>query len=251
MRLGQPQPSKSLQIAMAIPFLFVRPSRACGAAEMADLIHLRPGHIFARLGQPHLSMSNVLATRSVESGSSLTASLRRTEPVRAVLEELFEETGYTVCMGMLDDRSVTYLHRLYGQRRAQHFINQEIRFGSRAPLYCTALGKALLVSLSESWRRRLVSEVDFIPRGPRSYVMRIELLDELETLDYREPIVSDEEYIGGARSIAVCVRRPHDEQPVAIDVTVPTDDFTVQELIEQIGPSVQHAANRIARLKVS
>ena len=236
---------------MAIPLLFAQPSRACAAAEMADLVHLRPSHIFTRLGQPHLSMSNVLATRSAESDSSLTVSLRRTEPVRAVLEELFEETGYTVCMGALHYRSVAYLHRLYGQRRAQRFINQEIRFGSRAPLYCTALGKALLASLSESWRRRLLAQVDFIPRGPRSYVMRIELLDELETLDYREPIVSDEEYIGGARSIAVCVRRPHDEHPIAIDVTVPADDFTVQELIEQIGPSVQYAANRIARLKVS
>ncbi|MFZ1925550.1 MAG: IclR family transcriptional regulator C-terminal domain-containing protein [Solirubrobacteraceae bacterium] len=236
---------------MAIPLLFAQPSRVCAAAEMVDLVHLRPSHIFTRLGQPHLSMSNVLATRSAESDSSLTASLRRTEPVRAVLEELFEETGYTVCMGALHYRGVTYLHRLYGQRRAQLFINQEIRFGSRAPLYCTALGKALLASLSESWRRRLLAQVDFIPRGPRSYVMRIELLDELATLDYREPIVSDEEYIGGARSIAVCVRRPHDEHPIAIDVTVPADDFTVQELIEQIGPSVQYAANRIARLKVS
>ena len=196
-------------------------------------------------------MSNVLATRSAESGSSLTASLCRPEPVRAVLEELFEETGYTVCMGALHHRSIAYLHRLYGQRHAQRFINQEICFGSRAPLYCTALGKALLASQSESWRRRLLSGVDFIPQGPRSYVMRIELLDELETLDCREPIVSDEEHIGGARSIAVCVRQPHDQQPMAIDVTVPADDFTVQELIEQIGPSVRYAAHRIARLKMS
>jgi DNA-binding IclR family transcriptional regulator len=74
------------------------------------------------------------------------------------------------------------------------------------------------------------------------------LLAELETLDHRQPIVSDEEYIAGARSIAVCVRRAR-EQPTAIDVTVPADDLTVQELREQIGPSVTYAANLIARVE--
>jgi DNA-binding IclR family transcriptional regulator len=233
---------------MAIPLVFARPSRACGAAEMADLIRLRPGRVFARLGQPHLS-SDVLATRLADPGGSLTAAMQRTEPVREVLEELFEATGYTVCMGALNDRSVAYLHRLYGRDRAQRFINQEVSLGSRAPLYCTALGKALLASLSEPWRRRLLSQIDFIPQGPRSYAAADELLAELATLDDQEPVVSDEEYIAGARSIAVCVQRTRDEQPIAIDVTVPVEDFTVQELVEMVGPSVKYAANRIAQIE--
>lgn len=235
---------------MAIPLVFSGPRRSCGVAEMADLIRLRPGRVSTRPGQPP-STSDVMATRAVDPGSSLTASMRRTLPVREVLEELFEATGYTVCMGALNYRSVVYLHRLYGPERAQRFINQEVRFGSHVPLYCTALGKALLASLSEPWRRRLLSQIDFIPQGPRSYVGPVELLDELATLDNREPVVSDEEYLIGARSIAVCVRRVRDEQPIAIDVTVPADDFTVQELVEQIGPSVRYAAKRIAQIESS
>jgi DNA-binding IclR family transcriptional regulator len=249
-RQRQPQPSKSLQAAMAIPLVFARPSRAGRAAEMVDLIRLRPGRVFAQLGQPHVSTSYVQATRIADSGGSLTAAMQRTEPVREVLEELFEATGYTVCMGALNHRNVAYLHRLYGRGSAQHFINQEVRFGSHVPLYCTALGKALLASFSEPWRRRLLSQIDFIPQGPRSYAAADELLAELATLDYREPVVSDEEYIAGARSIAVCVQRPRDEQPIAIDVTVPAEDLTVQELAEQIGPSVKYAANRIAQIEV-
>jgi DNA-binding IclR family transcriptional regulator len=234
---------------MAVPLVFAQPRRSCGMAAMADLIRLRPGRVFARSGLPPPSAGEVMATRAVDPGSSLTASMQRTLPVREVLGELFEATGYTVCMGALNYHSVVYLHRLYGPGRAQRFINQEVRFGLHAPLYCTALGKALLASLSEPWRRRLLSQIDFIPQGPRSYVGPVELLDELETLDHREPVISDEEYLIGARSIAVCVRRARDEQPIAIDVTVPTENFTVRELVEQIGPSVKYAANRIAQVE--
>jgi DNA-binding IclR family transcriptional regulator len=234
---------------MAVALVFARPRRSCGVAGMADLIRLGPGRVFARPGQPPPSANGVLATLAVDSGVSLTASMQRTLPVRAVLEELFEATGYTVCMGALNYRRVTYLHRLYGPGGAQHLINRELRISLSAPLYCTALGKALLASLSEPWRHRLLSQIDFIPQGPRSYVAPDELLAELATLDYREPIVSDEEYIGGVRSIAVCVRRPRDAQPMAIDVTVPADAFTVRQLREQIGPSVKYAADRIAQIE--
>jgi DNA-binding IclR family transcriptional regulator len=247
--LYQPQLSRSWQAAMAVPLVFTEPRRSCGTAGMADLIRLRPGRVFVRPGQPPLAANGVLATLAVDSGASLTASMQRTLPVRAVLEELFEATGYTVCMGALNIRRVVYLHRLYGHGRAQQFINREVRFGPHAPIYCTALGKALLASLSEPWRRRLLSEIDFVPRGPRSYVASRDLLAELAKLDYREPVVSDEEYLIGTRSIAVCVRRPHGEQPIAIDVTVPADHFTVQELVEQIGPSVKYAAKRIAQIE--
>jgi DNA-binding IclR family transcriptional regulator len=227
---------------MAIPLVFADPRRAGGTAAMADLIGLRLGRILARL------TSDVLATGRADADGSLTASMRRTLPVRSVLEELHEATGYTVCMGVLHCRSVAYLHRLYGPGRRQELINREVRFGSRVPLYCTALGKALLASLSEPWQRRLLAGVDFIPQGPKSYVSPLDLLAELETLDHRQPVVSDEEYIAGARSIAVCVRRAR-EQPTAIDVTVPADDFTVQELWELIGPSVKYAAERIAQIE--
>jgi DNA-binding IclR family transcriptional regulator len=234
---------------MAIPLVFALPRRACDTSATADLIRLIPSDVSERLGLPYQSTGYPVAKCSTDPESSLTASMQRTLPVLEVLEELFEATGYTVCMGTLNYRSVIYLHRLYGPGHAQRSINQEVRFGSHVPLYCTALGKALLASLSEPWRRRLLSQIDFTPQGPHSYVGAVELLDELETLDYREPVVSDEEYMVGARSIAVCVRRVRNEQPIAIDVTVPADDFDVQELLEQIGPSVKYAANRIAQVE--
>lgn len=236
--LRQPQLSKSWQTVATIPSVFAPPRPACGKVAMAALIRRRPSR----------SIGYVLAERSTD-GSSLTDSLRRTLPVRKVLEELFEATGYTVCLGTIHFRSVVYLHRLYRSGYAQRYINQELHFGPRAPLYCTALGKALLTGLTESWRYRLLLEIDFIPRGPRSHVTAADLLAELAKLDYREPIVSNEEYLFGARSIAVCVRREHGKQPIAIEVTVPADAFTMAELIELVGPSVKYAADRIAQIE--
>lgn len=106
---------------MAAPLVFVQPRRSCGTAAMADLIRLRPSRVFVRLGRPSASTRDVMATRVVNPGSSLTASMQRLR----------------------------------------------------------------------------------------------------------------------------------DEQPLAIDVTVPAEDFTVRELVEQVGPSVKYAAKRMAQIETS
>jgi DNA-binding IclR family transcriptional regulator len=74
------------------------------------------------------------------------------------------------------------------------------------------------------------------------------LIHDLENADYRQPIVSDEEFMYAARSIAMFVPRPKTKQLIAIDVTVPATHLTVQELVEQIGPSLVYAAKRISEV---
>jgi hypothetical protein len=52
-------------------------------------------------------------------------------------------------------------------RLGQYHINQAIGVGAHVPIHCTALGKAMLASLTDEARRKLISRLDFVPWGPR------------------------------------------------------------------------------------
>lgn len=247
--------SQSLQRGLALLPLFSGQRPDLGIFEMAELTGLTRGttHRYAsslvHLGFLEQSSSQryLLAPRAADPGLSLIASMRRALPVVDVLQELRDETGYTVSLGVLGPRYVTYVHRLFGHRRGQYKIDGGLGTGARIPLYCTALGKVLLASLTDVSRRKLISGIDFVPRGPRSITTHEELIDELEKLDLLEPVVSNEEFVAGGRSIAMYVPRPHQEQPIAIDVTIPSKDFTVTQLRKQIGPHVKYAAKLISQ----
>lgn len=189
----------------------------------------------------------LLAPKAAGPGLSLTASMERSLPVLTVLEELRDETGHTVSLGVLGHKDVTYLQRLFGHRRGQYAIDRELRAGARIPLYCTALGKALLATVPDVWRRRLIEDIDVIPQGPRSIITHRELIEELRTLDVREPVISDEEFVAGARSIAMYVPRPDVKRSIGIDVTVPSEAMSVAGLRQRIAPNLAYAAKLISQ----
>lgn len=189
-----------------------------------------------------------LAPRAANPGLSLIATVRRALPAVTILEELRDSTGYTVSLGIMRHHSVTYVHRLFGHRQSQWEVDLELRAGAHIPLYCTALGKALLATFPDEWRRWLIQDMDFAPRGPQSIVTHEELILELRELDIRKPIVSDEEFVVGARSIAMYVPRQNETRPVGIEVTVPSKYLTIAQLQERIGPAIVYAASLISQV---
>jgi DNA-binding IclR family transcriptional regulator len=244
-------------MALSIPLLFSNKQPELGIAEVADLIGLsRPAThryitTFVQLGymEQYKTRKYGLAIRAADPGLSLIGAMRRALPAVTVLEELRDGTGYTVSMGALNGKQVTYIHRLLSHRSGQYHINQEIGIGAHVPIHCTALGKALLASLTDEARRNLISRLDFfVPWGPRAFVAHEQLIAALEDVDYRRPVVSDEEFMYEARSIAMYVPRPRNEPHIAIDVTAPAAHMTAQELVEQIGPGLVYAAKRISEV---
>jgi DNA-binding IclR family transcriptional regulator len=180
-------------------------------------------------------------------GAEIVRETRRGLALRDVLEDLREEIGYTVSVGVLDETRVLYVHRLFGHRRGQHSADGELRVGMHVPIYCTALGKAMLAGLPALERRERVARIDLVPHGPRSITVHEELLAELEEIDPRAPIVSDEELVLGARSIAMLLQRAEGEQKMAIEVTVPSNAYTTAQLCERIGPKLRRAVRLSAR----
>lgn len=249
-----PRLSRSLEYGIAILESFSREHQALGIAEMADIVGISRSttHRYAitlvALGylEQDPKRKYRLSTGAAGAGSAAIGAIRRQVPARVALEELRDETGHTVSMGVLDGTRVVYIHRLLGHRPGQHAIDQGLGVGANVPVHCTALGKVLLASLSDAERRELLANLELTRHGPSSITQKNKLDAELDRISAREVVVSDEELIRGARSLAVLVPRPRSEHSLAIEVTVPSSAYTVDRLLKSIGPRVKRAARLIS-----
>jgi IclR family pca regulon transcriptional regulator len=249
-----PRLSRSLEYGVAILETFSGARQTLGIADIAELVGISRSttHRYAltlvALGQLEQDSKRKyrLAQRAADVGGSAIGSIRRELDARAVLEELREQTGHTVSMGVLNGSRVIYVHRLYAHGVGQHEADLDLGVGAGVPAYCSALGKVLLASISDAERRELLTGIELKPLAPNTIEKREQLVAELERTSTRGVVVSDEELTAGARSIAALVPRPRSEHPAAIDVTVPSSAQTVDQLRKRIGPPLKRAAKLIS-----
>jgi IclR family pca regulon transcriptional regulator len=251
---SDPHKSQSLERGVAILRCFSRERQTLGVFEIADMVGIsRPTihrYVVTLVALGYLEQDSKrryrLSRHAARSAMAVLRTVRRELSAREVLEELRDEVGYTVSMGALDGTRVIYVYRLFGHRAGQYMVDQDLGVGADVPVYCTALGKALLASLPVVERRRLLASLQLVPYGPRSITTKRELLVELERISVGDVVVSDEELMGGARSLAVLIPRLNSWRPVAIEVTVPSGTMTVDRLSGEVGPCLRQAAGLIA-----
>jgi DNA-binding IclR family transcriptional regulator len=249
-----PRLSRSLEYGVAILETFSAERQELGIAGLSDIVGIsrstthRYATTLVALGflEQNSKRKYRLSARAATPGSAAIAAVRRDIHARAVLEELREQTGHTVSMGVLDRARVTYVHRLFGHRTGQYAIDAGLGVGASMPVYCTALGKVLLASLSDAERHEVLAGLRIRRHGPNTILDRHALAAELESISPRGLVLSDEEAVRGARSIAVLVPRPSGEHQLAIDVTAPSAAYTLEQLTTQIGPHLKRAARLIS-----
>lgn len=160
------------------------------------------------------------------------------------LHELRGQVSYTVTVAILERGTVRVLERLPGYRGHAR-LGLAIGAGSRLPAHCTALGKALLANLPESESQAIVSGLELSRKGPNTITRKGELRSELAQIRDVGFAVEDEELAAGVLSVAAPIRTA-DELLGAVDVSAPTSLIDRIALIEQCGPHLLAASERIA-----
>jgi IclR family pca regulon transcriptional regulator len=252
--IPDPRMSRSLEYGVAILESFSGGHQELGIAALADIVGIsrstthRYATTLVTLGylEQDAKRKYRLSTRAAGPGAAAIAAVRQQIHARAVLEELRGQTGHTVSMGVLDNACVIYVYRLLGHRAGQHAVDADLGVGASVPAHCTALGKVLLASLSDAERREVLAALRLTRHGPNTITNKSVLVAELDRISPRSVVVSDEETIGGARSIAVLAARPSGERQLAIDVTVPSAAYSVAQLVEQFEPHITRAARLIS-----
>jgi IclR family transcriptional regulator, pca regulon regulatory protein len=251
---AEPRYSRSLEFGLAIIGCFTVEKRVLGIAELADLVKVSRSttHRYAQtlveldcLEQDRKRRYR-LARGITNAGATFIDTLRLETPAaKRVLEDLREQTGHTVSMGVLDGTRVLYLHRLFAHGRGQYEADLGLGAGAFVPAYCTAIGKALLASLSTPDRREVMAALKLKSLGPNTITKKGVLAGELLAIHVAGIAVCDEEQAGGVRSIAATITQPGRSRLMALSVTVPAQSMSLARMTTKLRPHVLAAAERI------
>ena len=251
---ADPRRSRSLEYGAAILQCYSGRHVALGIADLAEVVGVsrstthRYAMTLVALGylEQDSKRKYRLSPRAADVGGVAIEAIRAEVGARAVLEELRDELGHTVSMGVLSGDRVIYVYRLFGHRRGQFEIDRALEAGAAVPVYCTALGKVLMASLSSAERERLLGELEFEPQGPNAILDRRRLATAIGRIASGEAVLSDEEQVAGARSLAVLVPGSRGAHTLAIEVTVPAATYSASRLVKQVAPALKRAAKLIA-----
>lgn len=188
----------------------------------------------------------LLARNAARSGMAVVNMVRRETRALAILEDLRNKTGHTVGMGLLDGTRALYVYRLHGHRAGQYEADGSLGAGAHVPAHNTAVGRALLSSLLDSELRSLLPGMHLSGAEPNTAAAETALVDEIESVNQGGIAVSDEEYLEGARSIAVPIVRWIDKPILAVELTAPAHTYTTEELLARFGEPIRHAAKLLS-----
>lgn len=118
------------------------------------------------------------------------------------------------------------------------------RIGSRVPMHCSAMGKAILAHLPVPERTPPLGPLE--ARTPRTITSEARLVAELDEIRQRGFSIDDEENEAGVRCIGAAVLARNGEPLGAISVSGPAGRLTL-ERVGELGPSVVETADVIAR----
>jgi DNA-binding IclR family transcriptional regulator len=169
-----------------------------------------------------------------------TARLDVVQEARPICRKLAADSGETVNIAVLSDRSALYLDQVAGQSALQshNWVGQHI------PLHATSNGKVLLSGLS-------ADEVDSrLPKLPSytsdTVTSRARLRRELAEVRDQGYAVAVDELEVGLTAIAAPIRNAHGDVIASLSVSGPT--FRLSEpRVKELVPVVQDAADEVSR----
>lgn len=158
---------------------------------------------------------------------------------RPWLERLRDETGETTNLGVLDGADVRYVEVAESPRTVRMV---SVR-GSRDPLYCTALGKAIAAQLPASQVVELLEQVDLKPRTGHTVTSADRFLAELDTVRRQGYAVDDGENEEDGRCVAVAILGTR--LPAALSVSAPSSRFGMDD-VPGVAAQLSEVAARLA-----
>jgi len=157
-----------------------------------------------------------------------------------ILKRLAEEINETVNLGELNGNRVLYLHKTESKRSLQ------IRFdiGSYISVHCSGLGKAVLSTLPEPQRQKIISQLEYEKRTPHTITNAEILKKQLDEVCQRGYSTDLEELEEGLHCVSVPLIIPSLHFHGAISSSGPSVRFS-QQRMEQLALRLKEAVKEI------
>jgi len=157
------------------------------------------------------------------------------------LKELMEKSGETANLVIEEDGDAVYIEQV----ECSNHLRTANNLGSRAPLYCTAVGKVLLTSRSPEERKKFLADVSLPPLTPKTITQKDQLLQELERVSQTDLAVDNEEQMIGERCLAAPIRDEIGKIVAAISISGPSFRLTPVKMRE-LKPVVVEISRKIS-----
>lgn len=207
---GFPYRAQVLERSFAILDVLAQSTEDLSLADMGARLNLHKStsyRLLRTLERYHFAQKDIdtgkyrLGSKLLELGARAVARFDLATIARPYLEKLSSQSGETAHLGVLRDCEVVSIAVADGR----HALRMSVTIGSKAPVHCSALGKAILALLPER-------EVDMIvrKRGLRAYTQhtitrRSELKTELAQIRTRGFSIDEQELEEGLKCIGAAV----------------------------------------------
>ena len=173
-------------------------------------------------------------------GAVLTCQAILARASQRALEQVWARTGETVNLAILDGHEILYLSVV----ASRHSCRVVSEVGTRRPLYCTALGKAILAYLCPEQQRTILSVILFERFTPQTIGSEKDLKTDLVNIRRRNYALDDEETVRGARCVAVPILNRDHKVVAGISISGPVVRVGKRDIAE-FAILLQEAANEI------
>lgn len=158
------------------------------------------------------------------------------------LTQLAEACGQTIHLAVRDGFDIVYIDKREGRTAVRMYS----RIGARLPMYCTALGKAMLANYPRDVRASMAAQFKYHALTPDTITSAEGLLADLELVRERGYAIDERENEENIRCIAAPVRRASGRAHAAISISVPVSLMELDELIAH-APLLVETADLVSR----
>jgi DNA-binding IclR family transcriptional regulator len=157
------------------------------------------------------------------------------------IEELSKTFKETINLGLFDANEILHLDKI----DSPEILRIDSPLGSRAPAYCTALGKAILSVLPPNELDAYLDKIKLRRYGPNTITSKKKLRSELEEILKIGVAIDNEELATGLCCIASPIFNHTGRAPYAISLSAPAIRFTAKR-IDEIQPVIKAICRKIS-----
>ena len=242
---------ESLSRGLSILSLLAGSSSPLTLTELSQRLGLSKGSIqrltftLQQLGYIERDASNKtfrLGPKTLSIGFSATRNLDLERLAYPYLEEASREMGEAVNLAILDGKEIVYV----GRHASRQTLNVNMQIGSRRPLHCTSMGKAILAFMPKHQLERILRTLELTSFTPRTITTIQDLRICLERVRARGFATSNEEMEIGVRSVSAPLRNSTGGVFSAVNIAAPTIRVSLRKLETVLAEKVMQIADKIS-----
>lgn len=234
-RSADPYQLQSLDRAVSVLDLLGESEGPLGLADVCErmALHKSTAHralmVLERCGLIERTPENRfrLGLKLYELGSRAVEQIDLRARVHPWFRRLSAQVGETVHLGVLQKTSVVYLDKVEPSNRRVWLSS---RIGASNPVYCTAMGKAMLAYLPEDAAAGIIARIRFVRLTRRTLMTTEALQRSLDRVRRRGYAIDDEEAEEGVRCIGAPILSEAGHPMAAVSVSGPTSRITQQSV---------------------